>query len=81
MGKEKLQKLKDDVIKVFMEQPFSLMQKEFLQQMSKVTGICFQNGTISTTEKLGIISLVLKQLSNRARSSKNQTINFPSNGY
>jgi hypothetical protein len=51
LGKDKLNKLKKDIVQAFITRPIALMQKQNLQQLSKITGIFFLKETISAAGK------------------------------
>jgi hypothetical protein len=65
-NKDKLNKTRNDIIKVFIDRPYTLMQKNNLQQISKVSGIFFGPETISTNGK----NQVIQDATNKVQSGK-----------
>jgi hypothetical protein len=62
VSKEKLERLRKDIVNAFITRPISLMQNQNLQQLSKVTGLFFSDNTISAIGKQKVFDLVQNQI-------------------
>jgi hypothetical protein len=63
-NKDKLNKTRNDIIRVFIDRPFTLMQKTNLQQIAKASGIFFKPDSISIKGK----NQILEEIKNKVKA-------------